>query len=70
MTTYHTLVYWKNKNLYVGKIRGLSGLYSEAETIEELEKKLQTAYRQLIAINPEPQSLSSVKTKSITLLAD
>jgi len=67
MTRSYTLVYWSNEGRYVGKIREMPGVYSEAETLEALETNLQTTYRQLMTNQPEPKSLRNVQTKPITL---
>ena len=67
MTRSYTLVYWSNEGRYVGKIREMPGVYSEAETLEALEANLQKTYRQLMTNQPEPKSLRNVQTKPITL---
>jgi predicted RNase H-like HicB family nuclease len=67
MTKSYTLVYWSHEGRYVGKIREMPGIYSEAETLAELEANLQTTYQQLMINQPEPKSLRNVQTKPITL---
>jgi predicted RNase H-like HicB family nuclease len=37
-----TLEYWKDDGWYVGKIKEIPGVFSQGETLEELEKKVTT----------------------------
>ena len=67
MTRSYTLVYWSDEGRYIGKIREMPGVHSEAETLEALESNLQKTYRQLMTNQPEPKSLRNVQTKPITL---
>jgi predicted RNase H-like HicB family nuclease len=67
MISSYTLVYWNDKGLYVGKIREMPGIYSEAETLDKLVKNLQITYQQLMVNQPEPKSLLNVKTMPIVL---
>ena len=62
-----TLVYWNNEGRYVGKIREMPGVYSEAETFDELVENLQITYQRLMTNQPEPKSLRNVQTRLITL---
>lgn len=67
MIRLYTLVYWSNEGRYVGKIREMPGIYSEAETLEQLVENLQITYQQLMTNQPEPKQLRNVQTMPIAL---
>ena len=39
-----TLEYWKDDNWYVGKLREIPGVFSQGETLRELEENVKDAY--------------------------
>jgi predicted RNase H-like HicB family nuclease len=43
-----TLQYWVGGDWYVGRLKGLPGLFSQGRTLEELEDNIRDAYRLLI----------------------
>ncbi|MCI0419177.1 MAG: type II toxin-antitoxin system HicB family antitoxin [Acidobacteria bacterium] len=45
MERYFTLEYWMDDGWYVGKLREVPGVFSQGETLEELEQNIQDAYR-------------------------
>jgi predicted RNase H-like HicB family nuclease len=45
MTTKFTLEYWKDDDWYVGRLREVPGVFSQGETIRELETNIRDAYR-------------------------
>jgi len=67
MVGLYTLVYWNDEGSYVGRIREMPGIYSEAESLDKLVKNLQTAYQQIMKNQPEPKSLRNVQTIPIVL---
>jgi predicted RNase H-like HicB family nuclease len=40
-----TLEYWKDDNWYVGRLKEVPGVFSQGETLEELEENVKDAYR-------------------------
>ena len=44
MTHYFTMDYWLEDGYYVGKLREVPGVFSQGETIEELQENLRDAY--------------------------
>jgi predicted RNase H-like HicB family nuclease len=40
-----TLEYWKDDDWYVGRIKEVPGVFSQGETLEELEENVKDAYR-------------------------
>ena len=39
-----TLEYWQDEGWYVGQIREVSGVFSQGETLTELEENIRDAY--------------------------
>jgi len=39
-----TLEYWKDEGWYVGRLKEVPGIFSQAETLEELEDNIREAY--------------------------
>ncbi|AFZ43017.1 Uncharacterized protein family UPF0150 [Halothece sp. PCC 7418] len=60
-----TLEYWHDDGWFVGRLRGIPGVFSQGETLEELEENIQDAYK-LMIIDEEPAP-AEVKTKELVL---
>nr|VFJ99644.1 MAG: Uncharacterised protein family (UPF0150) [Candidatus Kentron sp. H]VFK01131.1 MAG: Uncharacterised protein family (UPF0150) [Candidatus Kentron sp. H]VFK04138.1 MAG: Uncharacterised protein family (UPF0150) [Candidatus Kentron sp. H] len=43
-----TLEYWQDDGWYVGKLREVPGVFSQGETLTELEENIEDAYRLMI----------------------
>lgn len=39
------LEYWKDDGWLVGRLRGVPGVFSQGQTLEELEKNIRDAYQ-------------------------
>jgi len=48
-----TLEYWIDEGWYVGRLKEVPGVFSQGETLEELQKNIQEAYK-LIMEEEEP----------------
>jgi len=48
MTAAFELEYWKDDGWYVGKLKGVPGVVSQGETIEDLEENIRDAYRMML----------------------
>jgi predicted RNase H-like HicB family nuclease len=48
MTQHFTLEYWIDDHWYVGRLRGVPGVFSQGETLEELEDNIQDAYQMML----------------------
>jgi predicted RNase H-like HicB family nuclease len=44
MTMRLTLEYWRDEGWYVGRIKGVPGVFSQGETLQELETNIREAY--------------------------
>lgn len=45
MVRHFTLEYWIDEEWYVGRLKEVPGIFSQGETLEELEENIQEAYR-------------------------
>jgi predicted RNase H-like HicB family nuclease len=43
-----TLEFWKDEDWYVGRLLEVPGVFSQGETIEELKKNIQDAYKMVM----------------------
>lgn len=52
--------YWRDEAYFVGRLRGVPGVFSQGETLEELEENLRDAYRmmQLDSMAPPQGAMS------------
>lgn len=42
-----TIEYWVDEGWFVGRLRGVAGVFSQAETLRELEANIREAYRMM-----------------------
>jgi predicted RNase H-like HicB family nuclease len=59
------LEYWNDDNWLVGRLKGVPGVFSQGQTLEELEENIRDAY-QLMNMEEEPAP-ADVKTKELVL---
>ena len=45
MLRHFTLEYWVDEGRYVGRLKEVSGVFSQSESLEELEENVRDAYR-------------------------
>jgi len=64
MSRYFTLEYWKDEEWYVGKLREIPGVFSQGESLQELEENIRDAY-QLIMESERVSPRASVQTKEL-----
>ena len=50
-----TLEYWQDDNWFVGKLKEIPGVFSQGETIEELEQNIRDAYAMMMADESTPE---------------
>lgn len=63
-----TLEYWKDGDWYVGQLREIPGVISQAATLKQLEDNIQDAYR-LMMKERRPVTHRHAKTKLIPVPA-
>jgi predicted RNase H-like HicB family nuclease len=57
MIRYYSLEYWFDDGWYVGRLKEIPGVFSQGETLEELEENIKDAYRMIM----EEESVSVIK---------
>jgi predicted RNase H-like HicB family nuclease len=60
-----TLEYWIDDGWYVGKLKEIPSVFSQGETLEELEENIQDAYQMIMMENQE--IIPNNQTKEITV---
>ena len=66
MVRYFTLEYWFDDGWYVGRLKEVPGVFSQGETLQELEENIEEAYQLMVEaeeLSPRP----GVQTKEIGL---
>ena len=61
-----TLEYWVDDDWYVGRLKEVPGVFSQGETLEELEDNIREAYH-LVPEEEEAPARSGVQTEEIEL---
>ena len=56
MVQHFTLEYWKDDDWYVGRLKEVPGVFSQGESLEELERNVKEAYH-LILLEETPLKL-------------
>ena len=64
MLQHFTLQYWRDDGWFVGKLREVPGVFSQGETLEELEENIRDAY-QLVLDDQDSESREDVQVKEI-----
>ncbi len=64
MTRQFTLEYWLDEGWYVGKLKEVPGVFSQGETLQELEENIREAY-ELMREADESQERPGLLTKEL-----
>jgi predicted RNase H-like HicB family nuclease len=51
-----TLEYWLDDGWYVGRLKEAPGVFSQGETVAELEENIRDAYRCMIDVERPPEN--------------
>lgn len=62
-----TLEYWIDDDFYVGKIKEVPGIFSQGETLSELEENIKDAYHSMLEEETIPFDLSKVFYKDVVI---
>ena len=57
MKRHFSLEYWIDDGWYVGGLKEIPGIFSQGETLEELEKNIRDAYTMMIEDEVSPPAL-------------
>lgn len=66
MLRHFTLECWIDDGWYVGRLREVPGVFSQGETLEELEENIKDAYHLMMAEEESPSG-ADVQTKDLEL---
>lgn len=64
MLRHFTLEYWMDEGWYIGRLKEVPGVFSQGETLEELEENIRDAY-QLMMEEEEVLPRAGVQTKEL-----
>jgi predicted RNase H-like HicB family nuclease len=62
-----TLEYWQDDGWFVGRLREVPGVFSQGETLDELEHNIEDAYQVVLSASPMDPAPASAKAKAVTL---
>lgn len=64
MRRHFTLEYWEDDGWFVGRLKEVPGVFSQGETLEELEENIRDAYK-LVLEDDKPSVPYKIHTKEI-----
>jgi len=59
------LEYWEDEGWFVGRLKGVPGVFSQGETLTELEENIREAYR--LMIEDEEAAPQGSQTKEVAI---
>lgn len=65
MSQTFVLEYWQEGEWYVGRLRGVPGVFSQGATLDELEENIRDAYRMMV--EDEDSAPLGAQTKSVVV---
>ena len=61
--------YWRDGRWYVGRLKGIPGVFSQGRTVAELEENIRDAYRTMLEDADETLPDKAVRAKQIGIEA-
>ncbi len=62
-----TLEYWIDEGWYIGRLKEVPGVFSQGETLEELENNVRDAYKLMMETEILPKLSVKPKEKEVTI---
>ena len=62
-----TLEYWEDDGWFVGRLKEVPGVFSQGETLQELEENIEDAYRMVCAGAGSEPAPPAAKAKAVLL---
>ena len=62
-----TLEYWIDEGWYVGRLKEVPGVFSQAETLKELEENIRDAYKLMMSTEISPKLSTKHKEKELVI---
>jgi predicted RNase H-like HicB family nuclease len=66
MLRHFTLEYWMDEGWYIGRLKEVPGVFSQGETLAELEENIRDAY-QLVQEDAQELQATEIQTKEIAV---
>lgn len=63
MQKYFTLEYWIDEGWYVGRLKEVPGVFSQGESLQELEENIRDAYKEML--EDDVLSYEGIQSKEI-----
>ncbi len=60
-----SLEYWVDDNWYVGRLKEIPGVFSQGETLDELEENIKDAYHMMVDDDEVVETNKDLKIKEI-----
>jgi predicted RNase H-like HicB family nuclease len=67
MTRTFTLEYWKDKKWYVGRLKGMPGVFSQGKSLAELKDNIRDAYELMVEESDEAIPHQTVRTTKVRI---
>lgn len=65
-----TLEYWVDEGWYVGRLKEVPGVFSQGETLAELEENIRDAYRLMMETDALPQLSVKPRQKQVKITVE
>ena len=62
-----TLEYWIDDSWYIGRLKEVPGVFSQGETLQELEDNIRDAYKMVLKDQDEYTPMAEIKRKELSL---
>jgi predicted RNase H-like HicB family nuclease len=62
-----TLEYWMDEDWYVGRLREVPGIFSQGQTLRELENNVRDAYQMMLNDEVEALPYEGIQSKELML---
>ena len=60
-----TMEYWQDDSWYVGRLKEVPGVFSQGETLDELEENIRDAYELVLSDAPPTPTPADTHSKTI-----
>jgi len=67
MEKHFTMEYWLDDGWYVGRLKEVPGIFSQGETLEDLQKNIREAYHLMLEDSPSLPQLQNIPQNEIEI---
>ncbi|MCE9553509.1 MAG: type II toxin-antitoxin system HicB family antitoxin [Planctomycetes bacterium] len=65
MEMHFSLEYWRDNEWFVGRLKGVPGIFSQGKTLSELEENIRDAYHLMMEDEESPPAGSQIKEMTV-----